>query len=158
MPQHGFGLSKAIASTQDSSGAYTIAVGCRGVEAVFVFRGRENDPDSWSQTSVLTSSSHRAQQHALRYYFVPEGFGASVAASGNTVVVGAPHANYGGAARVGEAGSTRSEAEEFEAATGFFGTGGVYVFELVLGVGVAAANQSSWASVADWAGGDALLS
>lgn len=97
LPQHGFGLARAVASTADSVGeGVTVAVGCRGIEAVFVFRGTATDAGSWRQTAVLTSSAHRAQRHALRYYFVPEGFGAAVAASGNTVVVGAPHANYGG--------------------------------------------------------------
>lgn len=61
---------------------------------------------------------------------------------------------------MGAAGDSRSQAESFEQATGFFGTGGVYVFELVLGAGPDAGEgglAGSWANATDWAGGDELL-
>jgi len=90
----------------------------------------------------------------MRHYFVPEGFGASVAATGSTVVVGAPHANYGGSSKVGQAGGSRRAAEEFEQTTGFFGTGGVYVFELAIGTSLSdgGVDGFGWDAALGWAG------
>lgn len=124
----GFGGRGALAMMRlgTSDSAIVVAAGCRGAEAVFLYRnnissgacpaaatgrplGVDNSTASsslrWCLTGVLRSSEHLAIIAPGAAYSVPAGFGSSVAAHGSTLVVGAPWSQGTAAAQAQPTGS-----------------------------------------------------
>ena len=184
-PQHGCGARGSLALSVDDAGEPLLALGCAGLEAVFVFRrptagasgvgsGGEVVAGSaglqqaqWLQSIVLRASDFRARvapggSHPLRASL----FGAALALSGHSLAVGAPAAAWGGGPQPPQHNTWHGQDDAAEQAP-TRAVGSVWLFQLVLGVstgdyqppapGEGADRSSSWGGLAHWHAADAML-
>lgn len=152
---HEFGTPRSVAMTQDSNGGYVAAVGCRGLELVFIFRDPSGN-GSWAQTAVLYSSAYRPIRWLEITYLLREAFGASVSFSDSTLVVGAPTGNYGAFADP----TSYAEVLAMDEFTSYRGTGRVYAFQLVENRTQAeytGTGDGTWTALLGWPAGDAAV-
>ena len=156
----GFGGPRALAMSDDGAGGIIVAVGCPGLEAVFVFRWGLGlggvtaatmgaSASSWRQSIILRASDYaevpmalprpqqqRTSQQGVAFPFVAR-FGASVSMSGQTLGVGAPLSTFnasGSPEGQFAAFATGQSAAEASASAVGHGSGAVYIFQFVGGV------------------------
>ena len=167
-PGHGCGaVPGSLAVTHDGLGGLLVALGCAGLEAVFVFRDAPGGggapaatagPDAarWVQAIILRAAEYAGghMDGGALFHAAPAAFGAAVVASGPTVAVGAPL--WAPAAALSAAGAAPDTHDTAAARAEARGAGAVFVFELLLGVALGdATDGTSWARLAGWPAGDA---
>lgn len=122
-----------------AAGPDYVAAGASGVEAVLVYRW-SGVQQAWVHAQTLRSSRFRAvHAHDVQFRWRAE-FGRSVAASGFTLLVGAPLQRV-----EGDAGSQALGPQHPEGATAWSGSGAVFAFHRRFGAQSGHPQQHMWA-------------
>lgn len=125
-PMHQFGSWHSVAISEGPD--RFAAVGAHNLESVFVFRDPDRDGTSWVQSAMIRASHWRDMLWLQHYHMFRQSFGAALAISGTTLVIGAPTGNY----ESGELAepTTWTGVQELDSHAEGRGLGRVYMYEL----------------------------
>lgn len=171
--QHACGTGGSVSLSTDETGGLLLALGCSGLDAVFIFR--DSGPSSgsvaaavggpeasqWRQTLALRPSDFSSRTvDGVILVSSPSLFGSAVKLSGRTLAVGAPAWGPSADAPLPRAWYGQDDANDASHARG---SGAVFVFQMVPGIALdeyrpSAARPVGWGDLALWPAADEAVS